>query len=117
MPLILNSAYPCPWLAADVALAAYEVGEPARARTGYHDDFLTHGDGMVIGFARLGHERRFVHEQAPRVVGADLIAAAGDADDAAAVCELEFAIRHLAQTFGEGVGFPQFGFLAFIQGL
>src|SRR5947209_13605492 len=66
-----------------------EIGKPARPSGADDNDLLADRHGMVIGLAGFRHKCSFVLEKTPRMIRTDLVSAAWNADNAAAVGKLE----------------------------
>src|ERR1700746_1290105 len=78
------SLSPVPCSLSRRACGAY-LPKPPRPRRAHHQNLLTHRDSIVVSLARLRHEGGFVHQQSPRMIGPDLVRAAGNPDDPAAI--------------------------------
>src|SRR2546421_9059290 len=66
-----------------------EIGKPARPSGTDDNNLLADRHGMVIGLASFRHKCSFVLEKTPRMIGADLVSAARNADNAAAMGKFE----------------------------
>src|SRR5215471_7366041 len=77
---------------------------PGSGRT-QHDDLLARRNRFVVRIARIWHERRFVDEQAPWVIGANLRGAVRDTDDAAFIGKTQLEPALFIRRLFDRVGF------------